>query len=427
MTLNLKCPIGIVGMGKSGLAAVRLLKTLNFKSTDFATFDDSKGKAQFSDPYQFIQTIQPKTLIVSPGYPLEVPWLINARKQNVKIINELTLASHFLKNEKLIGVTGSLGKSTVAALLAEGASKVDQNFFIGGNFGTPFCDYISDLMAQKREPASWVVLELSSYHLENLENLSFDFSAITYLTENHLERYSSKEAYYNTKWNLLNLTQFNLFLNQNGGDLKEYAQKYSNEKIIFTNKNNFFFENYNLQESLLWGQHNQDNLAVAVHISHYCRWGADSISAMKKFRGLPHRLENLGTYKGIRFINDSKSTAIKSIVAALASTFPYVSANNQIHLLVGGKDKNLPWEDLSYLVTKPNVSIYFFGQCAPIAQLKSGIFGRKYNNLKEATLSAFSQSKQNDIILLSPGGASFDEFKSFEDRGTYFKNLVQTL
>ncbi|MEN0057779.1 MAG: UDP-N-acetylmuramoyl-L-alanine--D-glutamate ligase [Bdellovibrio sp.] len=425
---NLQTPIAIVGMGKSGEAARRLLIQAGITPNSIVTFDAKLISANFQDPTILMAQVQPRTLIVSPGVPLATPWIALARQQGVRITSELSLACSFLTTEKLIGVTGSVGKSTTVSLLGAGLQAFSSSSFVGGNLGTPFADYAADIVEEKRPPADWVVLELSSYQLENCENLNLNYGAITYFSPNHLERYSDLEHYYKTKWTLLNHTQSSVFLNKNGGDLVSYSQTHpalsSQIPLRIVSKHDPELASLNLTKALLIGEHNQDNLALASALALAAGWPHSAIEAMKSFRGLAHRLENLGEHKGIRFINDSKATAMESVLIATAAAHSTLSSGGTLHLLLGGRDKNLPWENLSTLTGFSPISFTFFGECREIAQKKSRLPGSAFTQLHEALDALKAQARPGDTILLSPGGTSLDEFKSFEDRGGFFKNAA---
>lgn len=423
---NLKTPIAIVGMGKSGEAAQRLLLAVGISSDLVLTFDGKLASANFGDPETMMSQAKPQTLVVSPGVPLASEWIQKAKKSGATITSEISLACSCLTTERLIGVTGSVGKSTTVSLLGAGLEAFSKTAFVGGNLGFPFAAYAADVMQGMRKPADWVVLELSSYQLENCENLSLDFSAITYLTSNHLERYDSLEHYYQTKWNILGRTKQKMFLNSEGGDLIEYSKnKDKSEQVEIVRKSDAKLANLHLENALLIGQHNQDNLALASSLALAAGWPLSAIEGMKNFKGLEHRLENMGELKGIRFINDSKATAMDSVLIAATAAYDTLKNNGKLWLLLGGKDKNLPWQDLGVLNKFKNIEFIFFGECRAIAQQKSLLQGRSFAQLKEALDYSFNEAKVHDTVLLSPGGTSLDEFKSFEDRGNFFKKSVE--
>ena len=422
---TLKKPIAIIGMGKSGEAAKRLLLASGLKSQDFFTFDQRAPGANYQDASTLMIDVNPQTLIVSPGVPLSTDWIQQAKDRGVTITSEISLACSILKKEKLIGVTGSVGKSTTVSILGAGLSGFSKSYFVGGNLGTPFADYAADVLLKERERADWIVLELSSYQLENCEGLQLDYSAITFLTPNHLERYPSLLDYYETKWKILGLTKNKLVLNSKGGDLSSFSASLPDSKLLFADRDNFEFQRFHLPSAKLIGSHNQDNLALAVAVAMQAGWPEASIEAMKDFRGLSHRLEYVADVRGIRFINDSKATAMDSVVIAVEAAASHRAESGKLFVLLGGRDKNLPWEKLETLQTTPNCEFVFFGECREIAQAKSKLPGHSFATLHLAMPYCLNAIRSSDTLLLSPGGTSLDEFKSFEDRGDYFKNCVQ--
>lgn len=422
----LKTPVAIVGMGKSGNAARLLLNSCGISIKDVVSFDSKLETADFNDPILMMKEVKPQTLVVSPGIPLSTPWIQEAQQNGIDITSEISLSCAFLTTEKIIGVTGSVGKSTTVSLLEAGLKSFSNNYFVGGNLGTPLAEYTADLIRGQRIPADWIVLELSSYQLENCEGLSLEISAITYLTANHLERYDSIQHYYDTKWYIINLTKNKLLLNCEGGDLVAYSRtKGSSNKIDFISKKDPALSELHLEKAMLIGQHNQDNLALASAIAIEAEWPAVCFDEMKNFKGLAHRLENLGIWSGIRFINDSKATAIDSVLIAVNAAYDTLSVGGSLFLLLGGRDKNLPWEQLNILKSFKDIEFVFFGECRTIAQAKAQLFGSNHVKLGEAMVDIFNRVKKGDTVLLSPGGTSLDEFKSFEDRGNFYKNQIQ--
>lgn len=411
----------IIGLGRSGLAAQRFLLREGASAEEIITFDQKDPSAQISDPKKLSHLKSGDVFVVSPGVPLSLPWIREAKSRGVKVTSEIGLAAPFLGTEKVIGITGSVAKSTTVALLGEGAKSFDPHCFVGGNFGFPLCDYVCDVLSGLRRPAKWIILELSSFQLENCDPLEVDLAAITSLTANHLERYESKEQYYQTKWSLFDRCRGFCFVNGLGGDLQKSSSPKNVARVFPSDPS---LQEFQLTDAKLLGAHNQQNLALAAQIAMSAGWPRTSIDAMKSFRGLPHRFENLGRKDGILFINDSKATAIESVLSAILASASLVKQGETLHLLLGGKDKNLPWEELHLLQKNSALKFYFFGECGPLAQKQSRLQGEVFAKMAEAVSAAIKKSVVGDIILLSPGGTSFDEFKNFEDRGEAFVRQI---
>lgn len=417
---NLKTPIAIIGLGKSGKSALRLLQHFGFTEKQILLFDNKDPAATVSSFDQLVD-LQPQTLVVSPGVPLQTKQIQVLISKGAFLTSEISIAASLLTTEKVLGVTGSVGKSTVTSLLGEGARCEDPESFVGGNLGVPFCDYAYALATGKPK-AQWVVLELSSYQLENCNNLKLAHSAVTFLSSNHLERYENLDSYYQTKLKITSLTSGRCFFNLSSPDAVAYAQK-SECPAVLVNSKNFFNPNL-LSKINLIGEHNKDNFSIAAAIAKVCNWGEESFSAMTNYKGLPHRLEFVGNIDHVLYINDSKATAMDSVLVAVRGCLEKVKEKNNLYVLLGGKDKNLPWEQLAALGTDKRNLFVFFGACGMLAKEKSKLPGTYFSRLGEAVEYCQKKSLAGDTVLLSPGGTSLDEFKNFEERGDYFKRLV---
>lgn len=445
--------VAIIGYAKTGNCVHRLLNKIGLLNEQIAIFDKNPpnlpkqgpggvSSSVFSDPEQLMLVFKPEVLIVSPGVPLKTQWIQSAQTKGIKILSELDLASDFLEFEKIICVTGSIGKSTLVSLLEFGGQEEDPTIFAGGNLGTPLAEYILEVLNTNRQRAKWIILELSSFQLENLYKLQSDFSAITSLVPNHLERYENQLKYYKTKWKLNDLTRHVLVLNELGGDLRSFfleqiepatPTKVENKaRIIWTGTSEIHYwksRNFDFRSCRLVGEHNLQNLAMAFQISLQAGWSDNCRQRFLEFPGLKHRLENCGYVNGVQYINDSKSTTIHSTLAAVSSCKGLIEPKNQMFLLVGGRDKNLPWKELAYLneVKKKNqtnhdwLQLVFFGECALHAKELSQLEGVVFTHLKPAIDHCRLKAKTGDLVLLSPAGSSLDEFDNFEHRGRFFK------
>lgn len=424
-TLRFKMPLLVVGHGRSGKSIHRLLQQLGCPRDLLFTYDDQDPAAQLHTP-QEVMALNPGTLIVSPGVPLSTPWIQAHVQRGCILTSELEIAAQLLTFEKLVCVTGSVGKSTVAAAIAYG---LGPDCFLGGNFGTPLADYVSQVESGTSPRKPWLILELSSYQLENFPSLQSHFSLITSLTPNHLERYATLEDYYLTKLSLVKKTLGPVILNSSGFDLKRFYQKTFQstrifDRTIFTDRNDELVQIVLAKTPQLLGSHNWDNLALAIRVGQLAEFQSDYFSRLLTFPGLSHRLENLGTFKGVTFINDSKATALASVVQAVQSLQTEIHSARRFHLLIGGRDKNLPWKDLQNLPLPATAELLFFGESADKAKAALGKTGDTFKTLGAALTALKSKVLPGSLVLLSPGGTSLDEFKSFEDRGDFFKKEI---
>jgi UDP-N-acetylmuramoylalanine--D-glutamate ligase len=422
---DLPTPIAIIGMGITGISVKNLLLAGGVTLDHILTFDEKASDAQFHSSDKLVQQGQPKTLVVSPGVPLKSPWILDAKKNGLTITSELSLAYRLITSESLIAITGSVGKSTTTCLLRAALEKFCSSFFVGGNLGTPLAIYAKEILENKRPRAQYVVLELSSYQLENFPELKADYSIITYFTANHLERYTSKQEYYETKWALEKHTKKTLILNSKGGELRPWTTtQNSTLPWVWTDQTDPLMKQYSLHQCELLGAHNQDNIALAAQILHLAQWPDSAYLGLREFPGLPHRVENLGVHNRVRYINDSKATTMESVKIAVQSVLDSLTKTQVLHLLLGGKDKNLPWHELSHLQGLSQIQFYFFGECRDKAKQASQLNGNTYSSMLDAAKAARKFSVTGDAILLSPGGTSLDEFKNFEHRGDVFKKFA---
>lgn len=417
---NLSTPVAVIGLGKSGKAAVALLREFGFSDAQLATYDAKDPSATFNSVENLL-AFSPKTLVVSPGVPLNNPWIHALQAEGVLITSEINLAASLLTTEKLVGVTGSVGKSTIVSLLGAGAASFDKNAFIGGNIGTPFCEYALGILKGKPK-ASWVILELSSFQLENCAKLSLNFSIISFLSPNHLERYDSLEEYYAKKLHITAITKELCLFNKSSKDCGKYASL-SDSGYKLVNAGNFSHHEL-LPQLFLMGPHNKDNFSLAAEMARLCEWPESSFLEMTKYRGLPHRLEFVVEINGVTFVNDSKATAMESVLVAASGCLEKLSVDGRVYLLLGGKDKNLPWEELSVLSENDKIIPVFFGACGELAQKKSGLSGERFEKLGSGINFCQKRTRAGDVVLLSPGGTSLDEFRNFEERGDFFKTIV---
>jgi len=415
--MKIQFPALIVGLGKSGQAIRRLLAQAYPENSQIKTYDQKDASADFSSLDQ-IQNFNPKTLIVSPGVPLTTLWIQDFLKAGCALTSELDLAFQSLTDEKIIGITGSMGKSTTTSLLGAAVHSMSASNYVGGNLGYPLADYVFELRTGIRKKADWIILELSSYQLENFNSLKCEASVLTALSANHLERYPDLENYYLTKWTLLGKTKGPFFINADNSEVQRWCENRKTSHVISVQSSKF------KNPMKMVGLHNRENLALALSVAEHFRFPKTAISAIENYPGLSHRLELVGERNGVKFINDSKATTIESVLAAARSCIESVSSGSKMFLLVGGRDKNLPWENLGALSQFNNIEFVFFGECGVLAQKKSKLTGPIFSKLLQALDHTIPLAKTGDWIVLSPGGSSLDEFKNFEARGEFFSKQI---
>ena len=420
--------VGILGLGLSGLAAARVL--LNSKANIFV-FDDKKEKPSIIKKsnwinYNYWPWESIKTLVVSPGIPINNKEKHNAIKlaidNKVKIINDIDLFVEIYPKAKIIGITGTNGKSTTAALLFHILKFNKIKSVICGNFGIPACSI--------NDPGEngVIILELSSYQLDGAKSLSLDIATIINITPDHLDYHETFDRYVSSKLKIIN------FLKRNGIFIYDKSNKLLN-KIIDANKyNSLKFSNVNEKEAkdfindnnYLKGTHNAINASIAISIAKKLNINDNKIElAIKRFEGLSHRMEPLYISSNFKIINDSKSTNGESTAAALKSF-------SNIFWIVGGKPKNDGIGQAKNFLDKV-VEVFLIGNSTKyfseeILKFNENIPINECITLEKATILAIKKSKmsklKNYVILLSPSAASFDQFKSFEDRGNQFKKII---
>ncbi len=366
---------------------------------------------------------KPDILVVSPGVPLSLNWIQAFVRAGGKIESEISLAAKYFDSEKIIGVTGSMGKSTICALLDSGIRAAGHSCFLGGNFGTPLADYALEVVDGNRERAEFIILELSSFQLENAFALNLDLALISALTPNHMERYETLEHYYETKWSISERTESPLIINAASTTLLKFAASHADSSdyhVISPEKEAKF------QSAKILGKHNHQNLSfVAQVLDQLGIKGYES--GLINFSGLPHRLERVGEFSERLYVNDSKATNIESIETAVTSLD---SCSRSIVLLLGGRDKRLPWENLTPVIPRIK-KIIVFGEAREMIMgrlglKKLGIECEQFPTLKELMRKIKSISSKGDLVLLSPGGTSLDEFSSFIERGEKFSAWART-
>jgi UDP-N-acetylmuramoylalanine--D-glutamate ligase len=388
---------------------------------------------------------------VSGGVPLTIPFIQAALQRGIPLSNDSQI---FLEAcpAQVIGITGSSGKTTTTALVGLMAQKyfeMKQNghrAWVGGNIGNPLIEQVDQI-----DEDDLVVLELSSFQLE-LMTRSPQIAAILNITPNHLDRHGSMQAYIAAKSRILRFQHPGdvAILNRDDPGSWSLAENLKSDLISFgfqkpDSKQNGTYINKDAiwlqlgRESLkmlplewiqLPGRHNIANVLAACAIATAASLALPAIqTAIEEFTGIPHRLEFIRNINGADWYNDSIATAPERTMAAIEAF------EGPLVLLLGGRDKNLPWDDLSQLIHQRVRAVVLFGEAAGLIERALGAVKKgetlqvisRCNTLEEAVQAAAKLAQPGDTILLSPGCTSFDAFKDFEERGEYFRKLVNVL
>lgn len=442
--------VTVLGMGKSGLSAVRLL--LREGATPVA-IDDRKTPSEMPVELKGLSVIfkgknwnekdftAASLVVASPGVSPGHPGLAQAKKNRIPVIGELELAARFFDPRTLFTVTGTNGKSTTVTLLGEIFREAGKRTFTGGNLGVPASEAVIS-----EPPGGWeaVVLELSSFQLETVEVFRPHAGALLNVTPDHGERYSSIQEYAAAKFRMFEQQTAEDFavLNHDDPLIRDYPVSLRSRLIWFSTAEKLeagawverdqLFLNLDGKKSLLCdvkkarlkGRHNLENIAAASVLAALGGISRDVIQkVVERFKGLEHRLEEVRTVKGIAFINDSKGTNVGAVLRSLDAVDPPVI------LIAGGREKGGGFLDLLPLIRKKVRAAVLIGEAAPrMREEWNGATGiHDAAGLDEAVGKAFSIAREGETVLLSPACSSYDMFKDYEERGRRFKDAVGRL
>ncbi len=457
--------VTIIGMAREGEALARFLT----RHGAVVTASDTKGADELRDvvgalddlPIRFVLGGHPDELLdadlicVSPGVPLGIPFLVKARRAGIPLSSEPRLFARFCP-APVIGVTGSSGKSTTVVLVGKMLEEAGWHTYMGGNIGVPLLPEVEEMQAGDR-----VVMELSSFQLElfgteygDEEGWSPSIAAITNLTPNHLDRHSSMDAYVAAKKNI--------FLHQDADDCvvlgRDDATAWGlrdecrGQVIGFALEREVARGSYLRDDRLcvraeeetevcrtgeikLLGRHNVANVLAACAIAGVAGAPVEAMRAVATTMvGIEHRLEFVREHRGVRYYDDSIATSPERAMAALRAF------DESVVLLAGGRDKRLRWDVWAELALEKARLLVVFGEARPIMEgaiarawpkrerdLRESSWMRSVETLEEAVDVAASLARRNEVVLLSPGGTSFDAFKDFAKRGNRFREMVEQL
>jgi UDP-N-acetylmuramoylalanine--D-glutamate ligase len=439
----------VVGLGKSGVASALFLKSRGAR----VTVSDSKPEAELRDEILLLlehgitvetgghgeRTFREQDLIVvSPGVPVDAPQLVQARNLGEPVIGEIELAAQFLRGH-IVAITGANGKTTTTSLAGEIIAAGRFPILVGGNIGTPAIGFVD-----QSGPATWTVLEVSSFQLETIVEFRPRVAVILNITPDHLDRHKTFTNYVNAKARIFENQRADDFtvLNADNNATAElsgstraqlfwFSLTKEMERGAFVRGEHVYFRDGHgeseilpLAEVPLKGAHNLENVLAGVCVGRLVGCQPEQIrDAVRNFKAVEHRLEFVARVAGVDYYNDSKATNVDATVKALES-FP---AN--IHLILGGKDKESDYSALHDLLRQRVKRVYTIGAAA--AKIESQIQGavaiEHAETLENAVRRASGSALPGDVILLAPACASFDQFQSYEHRGRVFKETVRAL
>ncbi len=350
-------------------------------------------------------------LVKSPGVPPAAPLATAARERGLTIWSEVELGYRLLTNP-IVGITGTNGKTTTSELLGAIFRAAGKDVSVAGNVGRP----LSGLDGALGEEA-WIVCELSSFQLEDIDAFRPRIAVLLNLAPDHLDRHESFDDYRAAK--------LRIFENQIAEDVAIVPRGFDpvpgrGRRIEFS------LDDELPAEPTIPGEHNRENAAAATAAARAAGLSDDAIAAgLSSFAGVPHRLELIREVNGVRFVNDSKATNPEAAERALSAYPP------GIRLILGGSRKGIPFERLAKRAAGAGVAqAYLIGESADeIAEALAGAGVRfTYSrDLPAAVQDAFRDAEPGEVVLLSPACASYDQFRDFEERGEQFRKLVEAL
>jgi UDP-N-acetylmuramoylalanine--D-glutamate ligase len=439
----------VIGMGKTGLATVRFLSGRGAH----VLVTDEKPAAQWRDALPIREPVnggievcaydtdilsRTDMIIPSPGVPPANLILSAAVKSNIPIYSEIELASRFIKTP-IIAITGTNGKTTTTSLIGAILQTAGKKVFVGGNIGNPLIDY-----AGAGQDADFAVVEVSSFQLQWVERFHPAVAVLMNVTSDHIDYHGDFATYRRIKERIFtNQTTADLAVlnaDEDGTDALSkrlvarvccFSTTRKLDKGIFLDRQNLVYrtdarlpETYPLSMIKMPGAHNVHNVMAAVAAARACGCPLESIvRCIERFRGIAHRIEYAGEKQGVTFYDDSKGTNVGAVEVAV-ETF-----NQPVILLMGGRDKEIDFTVLIPRLKSKVKQLVLFGEAGDkiYGAIGSVVPTRRVATLKEAVEAAYGHASPGDVVLLSPGCASFDEFKDYKDRGRFFKETVGNL
>lgn len=422
----------VIGLGISGQAAATLL--LKAGAQVFGIDDHKNPHTVNPEIHPYTRSSKPDLVVLSPGIPLNHPLVQELRNANVPIIGEMELALQFLEKQKIIGVTGTNGKTSTTLLITHALKSIGLAAHAVGNVGNALSDYF----CKNPKPNDILVTEISSYQLDTLQTPALDIATLLNIHEDHLDRYPSLNAYAQSKCQILHCLKPHKSAYIHSHTAKHYAQfmnplkiKTFGSELGCTIRNDgeqvFVDEIVAFKWPVEYRNKTGPDIDNALAAFAVCReldmTSHNFLNALKSFRKPAHRLEFVREIHGVFYYNDSKGTNVHAVMNAVEAL------PGPIILIAGGKDKGAAYSPLIPVFKNKVKKILVLGEAAPkmIESLGKTFSTQEVNTLKEAVDIASDIAKPGDHILLSPACSSFDMFTNFEERGNIFKNYVYSL
>ena len=429
----------VVGMKKSGVASAALLvrEGARVRATDLKPLDALPGVRELNIPFapQTPEVFQSAQLIVvSPDVPADLAPLEEARRRGVPVIGEVELAAPYLKG-RTIGITGSNGKTTTTSLTGHILRESGVTVQVGGNIGLPVT-----AMVETSRDDGWNVLELSSFQLETIGEFRAHIALALNVTQNHLDRHHTFENYAAAKGRLFETQRPGdiAVLNADDAVCVAYAARSTAAAQWFSSRRNVEPGAWLCGDTLVLdgkalmpagdipirGRHNVENvLAASIAAARAGVSHAGIASAVGTFRAVEHRLEFVRSVSGVEFYNDSKATSVDATRKALDAFA------GGLWVILGGKDKGLEYTALRAPLAAKAHAALLIGAAAPkiAEQLQGAVPLVSAGTIEAAIAHAYAHAVPGDTVLLAPACASFDQFQSYEQRGQFFKQIVNQL
>ena len=416
-------PYLVVGLARSGAAALVLLRehgeVIGVDSGDPGIAVDGVELHLGTDGVELLDRV--RTLVKSPGVPQEAAVVAAARERGIELLGELELAWRLLPN-RFVAVTGTNGKTTTTELLGAMARAAGIDVAVAGNVGTPLSSLVGQLA-----PDAVVVCECSSFQLEDSSAFAPEAALLLNLEEDHLDRHGTMGAYREAK--------LKVFANQRPDDVAVLPAGFEAE--VAATRVSFGGGDLEQRDGALWwrgerlipvgeirlrGAHNVENAMGAAATALACGWPADAVrTTLATFAGVPHRLEEVAERDGVLYVNDSKATNVASARVGIEA-FP-----GGVHAILGGSLKGGGFGGLREAVASRARAVYLIGEAADALEhdLEGTVPVERCVELGRAVSAARAAARPGDVVLLSPACASYDQYRSYEERGEHFRELVK--